>query len=57
MSPQKIRTTQITKPAAFMGKGRYILLQKKVIQTITKSHFAMLQKQVGAAQAATNYLP
>ena len=39
-----------------MGKGRYMLLQNKAIKTITKLAFAVLQIQVGAAQAATNYL-
>ena len=56
MCAQKIRVKQITKPAAFMGKGKYMLLQNKAIKAITQPAFALLQKQVGAAQAATNYL-
>jgi len=56
MSAQKIRSKQISNPAALMGKGSHMLLQNKVIKTITKLAFAVLQKQVGVAQAATNYL-
>jgi hypothetical protein len=56
MCAQKIRVKQITKPAAFMGKGKYMLLQNKAIKAITQPAFALLQKQVGAAQAATNCL-
>ena len=56
MSAQKIRSKQISNPAALVGKGSHMLLQNKVIKAITKLAFAVLQIQVGAAQAATNYL-
>ena len=39
-----------------MGKGSYMALQNKAIKAITKQVFAMLQKQIVAAQEATNYL-
>lgn len=56
MRVRKIREERITKPAALMGKGRHILLVSKGIKAVRKLPFALPQKQVGAAQAATNYL-
>ena len=56
MSIQTFTANTFFQKLTLMGKGSYRALQNKAIKAITKLAFALLQKQVGAAQAATNYL-
>jgi len=56
MSIQTFTANTFLQKLTLMGKGSYRALQNKAIKAITKLAFALLQKQVGAAQAATNYL-